>query len=130
MEYSNGKYRSTTMVVINCSLVLLSCVCLFPLVSCKSGVFLVDNLWVPAMIVIKIELHSAVTGKITQLGEAYINNQGVLHEGDKCDYEFKIMRKPKFKSVTKMARVEGWPRSRRTVWQLLQKCLNQAYGLR
>ena len=82
------------------------------------------------MIVIKIELHSALTGKVTQLGEAYITNRGVLHEGDKCDYEFKIMRKPKFKSVTKMAGVEGWPRSRRTVWQLLQRCLNQAYGPR
>lgn len=82
------------------------------------------------MIVIKIELHSALTGKITQLGEAYISSTGEVHEGDKCDYELKIMRKPKFKSVTKMARVERWPRSRRTVWQLLQECLNQAYGRR
>ena len=82
------------------------------------------------MIVIKIELHSAVTRKVTQLGEAYITNDGVWHENDCCDYHFKIMRKPKFKSVTKLARVERWPRSRRTVWQLLQKCLNQAYGPR
>ena len=88
------------------------------------------------MIVIKIELHSAITGKITSLGEAVICNQGVEYQKRRFDYVFQIARKGKTvrdvltgkSKPTREAVVSRWPRDQKTVWQLLQRALNEAYG--
>ena len=85
------------------------------------------------MIVIRIDLHSARSGKVTRLGTAIINNEGVLHAGDKCDYTLSIGRKnkPEFKDIlanpTRRGHIKKWPRSRKVIWQMLQALLNEAY---
>lgn len=74
------------------------------------------------MIVITIELWSAVTGKKTKLGEMHIANDGTGTDS-KCDYDGRVMRKPDFKGVTRTGRVEGHRRHAQTVWHLLGKML-------
>ena len=89
------------------------------------------------MIVIKIELHSAVTHKVTKLGEAVITNEGLLLPGNRCNYKLHIARKCHSvadilyngKKPVRTGRARNWPRASKTVWQLLQHTLNTAYPL-
>jgi len=90
------------------------------------------------MIVIRIDLHSARSGKVTRLGTAIINNEGTLHDGNKCDYTLRIGRKkpgnvtPTFEEIltkpVRHATIKKWPRDRKTIWQMLQVLLNEAYN--
>ena len=84
------------------------------------------------MIVVKIELHSARTGKTTQLGEMHISNDGTLTRADpnKGTYNVELKRAPKFWSNTRTTTVENWPRNAKTVWQLVQQALNNLYAVR
>jgi hypothetical protein len=81
------------------------------------------------VIVVKIELHSARTGRVTQLGEMHISNDGVCSAQDpsRGSYRAELTRKPLFLQYTKTATVEDWPRNKKTVWQLLQRVLNKMY---
>ena len=81
------------------------------------------------MIVVKIELHSARTGNVTQLGEMHLSNDDKTTREDdrKGTYRVELFRKPDFKSVNKGTVVENWPRHSKTIWQLRQKTLNQLY---
>ena len=86
------------------------------------------------MIVIRIELHSAITGKVTEIGSAIIVNKGD-RSGLRHNYKFMIARKNRSimdvlrgeSKPTRSCDIENWPRASKTVWQLLQRCLNEAY---
>lgn len=75
------------------------------------------------MIVVKVELHSAITGKVTEIGRMKITNDGT---GDinKGNYDVKIMRKGSVNTVQKTARVENHSRLNESVWKLVKKALN------
>lgn len=87
------------------------------------------------MIIVKIELHSARTGQVTQLGEMRLsnNNQTSREKPTHGSYRVEVFRKPKFDKVTRDTEVEDstlieeWPRKSKVVWQLIQKALNQLY---
>jgi len=90
------------------------------------------------MIVIKIEMHSAANGRVWTLGEAIIDNSGRSKtdtKGKRFNYRFRIARKGCLRSMltgtskpTRECEIDNWPRDSRTVWQLLRKALNEAYG--
>ena len=72
------------------------------------------------MLIIKIELHSAVTGEVSTIGEMRITNDGT---GDASvgNYDVEIRRVP-LRSVER-ARVEGYPRLQYPVWGLVRRAL-------
>lgn len=76
------------------------------------------------MIVVKIELHSALTGKVTQLGQMHIANDGSGTE-DVGNYVGTVFRKPDFKQVTRTAGIAGHRRRQLTVWHLIGRMLKQ-----
>lgn len=79
------------------------------------------------MIVIKVELHSAITGKVTKLAQMDIHNDGTGTD-DLCDYEGRILKKPHFNTITRDAKVIGHRRKQLTVWHLIAKMLkNMGY---
>lgn len=82
------------------------------------------------MIVVKIELHSARTGQVSQLGEMHISNDGITtrEQDSHGSYNVELKRAPHFIPNTKTVTVENWPRHSRTVWQLVQRALNNLYN--
>ena len=81
------------------------------------------------MIVVKVELHSAIDGSTTLLGRMTLANDGKLVRENKrrSTYIAKIWQRPRFGVITRRAKVENWPRADRTVWQLVHAALNQLY---
>lgn len=79
------------------------------------------------MIVVRVELWSAVTGSKTELGRMHIANDGTGTDTF-CHYDGAVMRKPDFKVVTREGRVESHARHRHVVWVLVRKMLqNMGY---
>jgi hypothetical protein len=76
------------------------------------------------MIVIKVELHSAVTGRITQLGKMIIANDGKSYDPNIGSYDGVVLRKPDFKIVTRMGRIESHKKHAETIWHLIGKMLS------
>ena len=83
------------------------------------------------MIIVRVELWSAKTGKVTELARMHIVNKGDGTD-TKGNYLGKIFR-GRSKSqldkltVSKTAEVENWPRKNKHVWQLIREILNKAY---
>jgi hypothetical protein len=81
------------------------------------------------MIVVKIELHSAITGKITPLGEMHISNTGHHSVIDNLhDYDVEIMRKGSPTKVQRRGLVTNYPRNNYTVWELVKRALIAGLG--
>ena len=79
------------------------------------------------MIIVKVELHSARTGKVTELGRAHISNTGT---GDlkRADYEVEVFRKGSTTKVQRRGLVMNYPRQAYTVWELVKRGLEAALG--
>ena len=75
------------------------------------------------VIVIRVELWSARTGRKTTLGLMKMSNYGCNETGEVCDYHGEVMRRPKFERVTREGHVEGHRRNTYTVWTLLRRML-------
>lgn len=75
------------------------------------------------MIRVTIELISARTGKTEKLGEMHICNTGESTDPNVSDYHGRVLRKPKFNTVTNEAQVWGHRRNSLTVWHLVAKML-------
>lgn len=74
------------------------------------------------MIVVKIELHSAITGKVSEIGRMLIVNDGTgTHK--RGNYNVGIMRRGTIKTVQKRGRVQEYPRLSYTVWELVRRSL-------
>ena len=71
------------------------------------------------MIVIKIELHSAITKRVTLLGKMHICNDGTSKDPKIGHYLGGIFRNGSDKTFIRRGSVEGWRRKDRTVWELL-----------
>lgn len=79
------------------------------------------------MIILKIELHSAITGKVTEIGRAHIINDGTGTH--KCgNYDIHVMRKGTTNKVQRSGRVTDYPRQAYTVWELVRRGLTAALG--
>ena len=86
------------------------------------------------MIVVKVELHSAVTGKITEIARMWIANDGSNLSNNRGNYWAKTLRGRGFSALSKhklnnyranrTGFVNNYPRSRMHVWTLVSRCLN------
>jgi hypothetical protein len=82
------------------------------------------------MIVVKIELHSARTGKVTELGRMLITNDGTSDNPDRGNYDIKLGRKGQdstlevYQKPFKIARIENYPRKSYPVWELIKRAVN------
>lgn len=82
------------------------------------------------MILVKIELHSAITGKVTELGRMQISNTGhaTKENPKRGDYEIELMRKGTKDKVQKRGLVRDYPRESYTVWELVRRALECSLG--
>ncbi len=82
------------------------------------------------MILIKVELHSAVTGKMTELARMKICNDGLSSNNNFGDYiaQTFIGRSTdqlEKERESKHTTIVHWPRNRLHVWNLVCKALRQ-----
>lgn len=75
------------------------------------------------VIVIRIELHSAITRKVTTLGVMHIANDGTGTDETR-NYNGTVFRKPDFVFENKRGRVEGHRAKDEVIWVLLAKMLH------
>lgn len=82
------------------------------------------------MIVVTVELHSAVTGKVTTLGQTVIFNVGTSSDGKLGDYGVSVGRKTDVGNLAKITKeplrrgiVRSHPRLAQNVWRLVLKAL-------
>lgn len=77
------------------------------------------------MIVVRIELWSAITGKKTELARMHICNVTSTSKPRirKGDYYGRTLAKPKFNRIVREGRVEDHPRLSEPVWSLVRKML-------
>ena len=81
------------------------------------------------MIVVRVELWSARTGKVSTLGVMKIANDGTEGNGDHGCYDGKVMRKPEFTDATRRGRLVHWPRRSKTIWHMVAAMLeSMGYG--
>lgn len=86
------------------------------------------------MIIVKVELHSAITGRITELARMRIANDGTEANPRKGNYDAVTFRGRDSRaldagSVQRHAHVHDWPRQQLHVWNLVQACLTlMGYG--
>ena len=88
------------------------------------------------MLVVKIELHSAVTGKVDEIGRMYIANDGT-GTAARGSYDAAICRKgttspPNTFSggrldPVRIGRVENYPRLSYNVWRLVLRSLRSCF---
>lgn len=75
------------------------------------------------MIVIKVELHSARTGKISEIGRMTISNDGTGKHPQSGNYNIRLMRRSTTSTIQKECRVEGYSRLSSPIWSLVYKAL-------
>ena len=79
------------------------------------------------MLIIKIELHSAVTGKVTTIAAGKIVNTGT---GTPTRGNYRIDLRDAAGRPWKTGTVEGFPRKRLLAWDLLYRALEKLVGKR
>jgi len=85
------------------------------------------------MLILKLELHSAITGKTTQIAQAIIANDGGAVQANVGHYDVKVARKGKFAlpdnwhNPLRTGRVENYPRLSYNVWRLVIRALLSAF---
>ena len=79
------------------------------------------------MIVVTVELLSAVTGARTHLGTAVIANdgRGTVTSGN---YDVRLSKRGRPADIWRRGRVEGFPRKRLGAWDLLYRALRATVG--
>jgi len=75
------------------------------------------------MIVVKIELHSASTGKVSEIGRMHVTNNGLASTEKRADYDVEIMRKGTTYKVQRRGLVRDYPRQAYMVWELIRRSL-------
>jgi hypothetical protein len=83
------------------------------------------------MIVVKVELHSAVTGVVTELAKMVIANDGTSDSPSLGNYAVRIGRKRQtlrqlWLSPIRRGRIKSWPRRSKHVWYLVVRALEEA----
>jgi hypothetical protein len=74
------------------------------------------------MIVVKVELHSALTGKVSEIGRMHIFN---VASGTRTrrDYGVKVFRRGTLDRVQKTGEIKAHPSLSASVWTLVRKAL-------
>jgi hypothetical protein len=79
------------------------------------------------MLVIRIELHSAVTGLVTSIATGKIVNTGT---GSSTQGNYRIELRDAAGRVWKRGHIEGFPRKRLLAWDLFYRALEKLVGER
>jgi len=86
------------------------------------------------MLVVKVELWSAITGKNEEIGRMYLANDGTALTPSRGNYDVKVCREGSFKyagwdkiKASRSARVEEYPRLGYNVWRLVTRALKAAF---
>jgi hypothetical protein len=79
------------------------------------------------MIVVKVELHSARTGRVSELGRMHLSNQGGRADDSRGDYKVEVMRKGTLDKVQRQGEVRNWPRKSYSIWLLVYRALQKAF---
>lgn len=85
------------------------------------------------MIVVKVELHSAVTGRVTEIGRTYIHNVGGTPK--RGNYSARVCRRGQFDArktlhdgvFTREGSVQDYPRLSYNVWRLVLRALKSCF---
>jgi hypothetical protein len=86
------------------------------------------------MIVVKVELHSVVTGRVTEIARMNIANDGKSNSANVGSYDAATLRGRDTRALDRgtpqrHAHVENYPRQAIHVWNLVQACLTlMGYG--
>lgn len=80
------------------------------------------------MILIRVELHSAVTGKVTEIARGIIANKGVSPDGALGNYDVATFRGRDSEAlnglqIQRRGKVDAHPRKSQHVWHLVAKAL-------
>lgn len=85
------------------------------------------------MIVVKIELWSARTGRVTEIGRTYITNDGTGTD-DRRNYDVWICRRGRYappgdykSAATRTASITKFPSKAYNVWRLIARALKAAF---
>lgn len=84
------------------------------------------------MIVVKIELHSAITGRAVEIGRTYIWNRGDTLDPKRGNYGVGVCRRGVFRAdkpetFTRRGEVLDYPRLSYNVWRLIIRALRSAF---
>jgi hypothetical protein len=86
------------------------------------------------MIVVRVELHGAVSKRVTLLGAMVIANDGACEDARRGNYDVKVARKADAGDLRKLSRdplrrgrVERYPRLSYNVWRLVLRALAAAF---
>lgn len=81
------------------------------------------------MIVVKVELHSAITGKITEIGRMVISNDGTAKDKRRGNYTARVCRRgsTNFLKPTREGKIANFPRKSYTIWKLVHKALIECF---
>jgi hypothetical protein len=89
------------------------------------------------MLVVKIELHSAITGKVSTIAEMIIANTGGTKQ--RGDYRAWVLKKapkgwgvgslwrPRMEKASRHGEVKNYPRLSYNVWRLVIRALKSAF---
>ena len=80
-----------------------------------------------AILIVKIELHSAVTGEVTTIATGKIVNTGT---GSPSQGNYRIELRDAAGRMWKTGHIEGFPRKRLLAWDLLCRALEKLVGSR
>lgn len=78
------------------------------------------------MLIIKIELLSAITGKTEELGRMHICNRGDSGRKDRGNYKVEVFKKGS-RTVMRTGNVENYARFSYNVWRLVLRALKSAF---
>jgi hypothetical protein len=75
------------------------------------------------VIIVKVELHSARTGKVTEIGRMCISNVGSGSD-TRADYYIELMRRGTTNKAQRLGHVSDYPRKSYSVWELVRRALS------
>ena len=78
------------------------------------------------MIIVTIELQSAITNERSKLGEMHICNDGT-GTAERGNYFAHVMRKGSWNKPQRHGRVYDYPRNSYSVWRLVMRALKDAF---
>ena len=81
------------------------------------------------MILVKVELHSARTGNVTEIGRMVIENDGETTRDHHSlgSYNVKVLRRGGSTEVTRTGKVANFPRKSYVIWRLIARALLSAF---
>jgi hypothetical protein len=79
------------------------------------------------MLIVTVELHSAITGKITEVGRMHIINDGT-GDRERGQYDVHVLRKGTKNTIQRRGMVRDYPRLSYSVWELVRRGLQAALG--